>query len=107
MYVARSENLCTACFSTCSALIVKRHAKAMCSKRVCSIHSPLHIQSYSFLFSHKLLACAANGAEAYPEEPTYVKVPENKPVLEVLRHLGNYATFLQALKVRCPFFLFH
>jgi hypothetical protein len=60
----------------------------------------LHIQSYSFLFSHKLLACAANGAEAYPEQPTYQKVAENKNVLDTLRDLGIYGTFLEAMKVR-------
>ncbi|KAF5840958.1 hypothetical protein DUNSADRAFT_14982 [Dunaliella salina] len=40
----------------------------------------------------------SNGAEAYPGEPKYQKVPENKPVLEILQDLGIYKTFLEALK---------
>eukprot|EP00983_Pelagomonas_calceolata_P052736 1142980-Pelagomonas_calceolata.AAC.3 len=40
----------------------------------------------------------SNGAEAYPGEPKYQKVPENKPVLEILQDLGIYKTFLEALR---------
>jgi len=45
---------------------------------------------------------AANGAEAYPDATNHKKVPENKPVLEILRELGIYKTFLEALKVEAP-----